>query len=491
MPVPRQSAGLKFSEVEIQQLFGHEAAEDEDRDRLREYYFKTSTYDQVVNELPLRILVSHKGVGKSALFNIAMAEDLDKNQLSIIIKPDDIASLGTNQDDFLNTIRHWKDGLIEIIARKELSSLGMGASDLKGRVSQSSGMVINFLIDSIANQKHVSFDHSKDLVRHLFLQERIVTVYIDDVDRGWEGRKIDVTRISALLNATRDIIRDHPGIRFRIGLRSDVYYLVRTSDESTDKIQSSVIWLAWTNHDIFVMLIKRIETFFQRPFDESSLFYQRQSSLARYLEPIMESRFQGSGKWNNAPMYRILMSLTRKRPRDLVKLCTLAARKARESNASLIGTDHFISIFEEYSQDRVQDIINEFRSELPDIERLLFNMKPARRERTTREEFVYTTDSLIRKINEILGRVPIHFRSGRDTTPKDLIEFMYKINFLTARRQTDEGIIRKYFEENRYLSSPSVDFGFHWEVHPAYRWALQPDRPSDIYRNLDLSLDED
>lgn len=85
----------------------------------------------------------------------------------------------------------------------------------------------------------------------------------------------------------------------------------------------------------------------------------------------------------------------------------------------------------------------------------------------------------------------MHFRSGRDTTPKDLIEFMYKINFLTARRQTDEGIIRKYFEENRYLSSPSVDFGFHWEVHPAYRWALQPDRPSDIYRTLDLALDED
>ena len=47
MPVPRQSAGLKFSEVEIQQLFGHEAAEDENRDRLREYYFKTSGSDSV------------------------------------------------------------------------------------------------------------------------------------------------------------------------------------------------------------------------------------------------------------------------------------------------------------------------------------------------------------------------------------------------------------------------------------------------------------
>ena len=66
---------LSFDEAQIQRMFGHEAAEDEDLDRLREYYFKTSTYDQVVTDLPLRILVGHKGIGKSALFQVAMAID--------------------------------------------------------------------------------------------------------------------------------------------------------------------------------------------------------------------------------------------------------------------------------------------------------------------------------------------------------------------------------------------------------------------------------
>ena len=56
---------LAFDERSIQQLFGHEAAEDEDPRRLREYYFKTSVYDQVKADLPLRILVGHKGIGKS------------------------------------------------------------------------------------------------------------------------------------------------------------------------------------------------------------------------------------------------------------------------------------------------------------------------------------------------------------------------------------------------------------------------------------------
>lgn len=36
---------------------------------------------------------------------------------------------------------------------------------------------------------------------------------------------------------------------------------------------------------------------------------------------------------------------------------------------------------------------------------------------------------------------------------------MYKINFLTARKKTPEGIVRKYFEENCYLSNEFVDLG--------------------------------
>ena len=26
-----------------------------------------------------------------------------------------------------------------------------------------------------------------------------------------------------------------------------------------------------------------------------------------------------------------------------------------------------------------------------------------------------------------------------------------------------------------------VDFGYDWEVHPAFRWALQPDNLDDIF----------
>ena len=116
---------------------------------------------------------------------------------------------------------------------------------------------------------------------------------------------------------------------------------------------------------------------------------KRQKDLARYLDPVIEPRFQGLGVWENAPMYRVIMSLIRKRPRDLVKLCTLAARSARENKNERVQTSDFKNIFEEYSQGRLQDTVNEFRSELPEIERLLMNMRPSRKEKTAKEGYVY------------------------------------------------------------------------------------------------------
>src|SRR5690606_26861671 len=182
---------------------------------------------------------------------------------------------------------------------------------------------------------------SKQAILKSFLQSNKISVYIDDLDRGWEGRKRDTQRISALLNAIRDISTENRGIFFRVSLRSDVYYLARTSDESTDKIAGSVIWHSWSNHEILVLLVKRIESYFGREVDENELLNKHQWNLFSYLNEIVEERFTGRGHWNNAPMYRVLMSLIRKRPRDLVKLMTLAGREANRSGSSIITTNHF------------------------------------------------------------------------------------------------------------------------------------------------------
>ncbi|MCC8248030.1 P-loop ATPase, Sll1717 family [Saccharothrix luteola] len=481
---------LDFGEEEIQKLFGHEAAEDETPQRLREYYFKSATYDQVATNLPLRVLVGHKGIGKSALFRVAVAENREKARLTVEIKPDDVADIAKGTNDFLTAIRVWKIGLREVIAKRAAQELGISTSlavaEVRNAESTVSGLqaAIRMSPDSpISTQRNFSTE---------FMTTSQISVFIDDLDRGWEGRKADVHRISALLNAARDMVNDERDkLRFRISLRSDVYFLVRTSDESTDKIEGSVIWQSWTNHEIFALLVKRIETFFGRNPSYDRLRQSSQRELASSLNPVMDELFRGQGHWRNAPIHRVLMSLIRKRPRDLVKLCTLAARKAHVNGHSKIYTEDFQTIFEEYSQGRIQDTVNEFRSELPDIKRLILNMRPTVKEKTAKAGYVYTTADLYKKLDNIQEQGKFTFKTGRVATTKELAIFLYRINFLTGRRETTNGIVRKYFEEQRYLQDEFVDFGFDWEIHPAYRWALQPEDYDSIFDRLELStLDE-
>ena len=483
-------AHFTFDDPTIQAVFGHEAAEDEDRSRLREYYFKGGVFSRMAADLPLRILVGHKGIGKSALITVAMSEDYDAGILSILIRPDDVHEINTTSGDLLTSIRNWKEGLRRIIYHKCLASVDIGQQP-----AYVPGIrIVDFLLAAIrpVADKYTDLSGAKKALVSGFLRQMKVRVYLDDLDRGWTANRESILRLSALLNALRDMTHENPGVQFRVALRSDVYYLVRTSDESTDKIEGSVVWHTWTNHEILAMLVKRIESFHGRQRDENELVSMRQSALASFLQPLIAPRFMGRGKWYDIPMHRMLMSVIRRRPRDLVKLCTLAAQHAAEGRRRTIESADFDAIFEQYSQGRLQDTTNEFRSELPDIEVLLLNMRPSGKRRGGANAFTYSSSELLEKIGNIQGsNPPFVFYGGRKATVKELAAFMYKINFLTARKDQGDFTVRRYFEEQKYLSSSFVDFGFDWEIHPAYRWALQPESPLTAWTAMQPSSEEE
>ncbi len=474
----------------IQKIFGHEAGDHEDVERLRQYYFKSKTYDRVTADLSLRILVGHKGIGKSALFRVAIAEDTEAQSLPILVRPDDVPAIGSA--GFLSSIQNWKYGLQAIIAKKTLEALGINKEGPTGDALNVAGKILGYIQETVRPLSETRIDLTstqKGLITK-FLKRANVTVYLDDVDRGWKGRPEDVSALSALVNAIRDLSRDNPGLRFKIALRTDVYFLLRTYDESGDKLDGSVIWLSWSNHEILAMLVKRIETYFGRTISEQRLHSISQPELGKFLNPIVTPAFMGEGRWRNVPTYKVLMSLIRKRPRDLVKLCSLAAQHAAERNRDMIITDDLRSIFETYSSGRIDDTVIEYQSELPDIRRLLLNMKPNRKEKQAAIGYVYKTDALLAKITQIMGQGAFDLANKKKATASDLAQFLYKINFLTARTTAPSGvIIRKYFEESKYLAGQEASFGFDWEIHPAYRWALQPDDPDAIYQTVDLTAE--
>src|SRR5208282_2018355 len=393
----------EFTPEIIEELFGTEAAEQEDSLRLRKYFFKNKTYEDIKANLPLRILVAHKGIGKSAMFKVCFSEDIDRKDLSLWVRPDDLQDFKFDDTTDLNAlIRNWKTGLIDLITNKIVSFVGdTHDASVSRTLARTGGVFVNSLLVYFKEKLKGPLDPVVKATLSKFVGMQRIFVYIDDLDRGWEGRPIDIRRISALLNALRDMSTDFKGLYFRVALRADVYFLVRTSDESTDKIEGSVIWYSWTNHEIFKILVKRVGLFFNRQLNESQLSGMQQWQMSQILDEIMESKFEGQGHWENAPMYRVLLSLIRKRPRDLIKLCSEAATNARKFDRRLLSTQDFKAVFEKYSQGRLQDTINEYRTELPKIDRLLFEMKPTSLERKAALSYQYTTAQLLKKIHSI------------------------------------------------------------------------------------------
>lgn len=482
---------MKFDDETIERLFGAEDAENEEDTRFKEYFFFNKTYDNLTANLPIRILVGHKGIGKSALLRRAYLFNEENSQLSIWIRPNDLISHVSNvgNTEFNQLIENWKSGLLSAIVQKAVSRITKESDngEKKKWIMRSARTAIDALA-KIANEVLPSTADSltKSIVEN-YLTDRKVYVYIDDIDRGWTASQESIKNISALLNAIRDLAGTENGLYFRIGLRSDVYYLVRTSDESTDKIERNVIWLSWTNHEILAVIATRIETFFDTGYDQRRIVKLEQIDITKnILSKIITPSFEGRGHWSNRPIHNVLLSLTRNRPRDLVKLLHGAGRQAYLNDHAKISSTDLEATFESYSSERLQDTFNEYRSELPNIEGLLFGMRPTKKMRRASENFRYPTDQLILKMKEIMDHTNLHFTNRKIVSPKSLIQFLYKIDFVIARKDFENKIDRKYFDQSRFLASEFVDFGYDWEVHPAYRWALQPQDVNDILSEIKI-----
>jgi len=164
-----------FDDATIEKLFGNEAADYENIERLKEYYLKSKVYSRVTADLPLRLVVGHKGVGKSALIRYAMHEDYLEGTLPILIKPDDVLEVARSNVDFLQRIKDWKSGLTQVIAKKALEELGIGENVILQSLSQPTGKLLNLLHDSIngiLGKAGIKLEPAKEAIARRFLEKK-------------------------------------------------------------------------------------------------------------------------------------------------------------------------------------------------------------------------------------------------------------------------------------------------------------------------------
>lgn len=500
-----------FSPDNIPKIFGFEDAAEEDISRLKQYFFKRGDYDAVKSDLPLSIVVGFKGVGKSALLKIAHEENIEEGQPTLWIRPDDVIEMVDElsvESDFTKMVLLWKRGIAKLIASRIASDwLLVCGDDAKSAImwAQETGYrnrdfiqkTVSFLQPKIKKTLNTETNHTPNtsgehhIVSRLLNDKKII-LYFDDLDAGWEGKLKERKKLSALILALRNMTTDIPGIRARLALRTDVYTLLRESDESTDKFENYIVNCNWQNHDILILLVKRVMTYFGEDAPDTVLAEKTPTELNTMLSRIMCTKFGNTSDWKNKPTHRVIMSLIRSRPRDMIKLCTLAAKAAYAGNhnATVINDVDFQKILNEYSLNRVLDIVNEFKNELSNIETLLYRLAPTTSERKLKKKmtYLYTTSELIDKIKNIMGNTNLNLAYKAGASPMDIAHFLYKIGFVTARKNSDRGIIRKYYDEKKQLlkSGQIGDGGYGWEIHPSYRSAISTEHKNEWMMTVEI-----
>lgn len=462
----------RLTATDVEKIFGSEAAEAETDERLREYFYRNPLFDEIVSDTPFKVVTGFKGTGKSALMRMSLLSDVSKEVVALWLTPDDLgASVYRDakgrdrepfQDNMIRAIRMWKKALWQIVANKTSEDY---ASAERGRDLIKKLDPVQIRLTELLRVTNPPRQHAR------------VALYIDDLDRAWAGKTADQVAVAGLIYALRDMTRENRSLTARMSLRNDVYWDVRSADQGLDKIEANVVNVKWSLHEILVMLVKRVITWLGQQTDEHVLSRYRQEALAQTLETLFEPRMPSRGPWAGRPTHKVLLSLVRRRPRDMVKLCTFAARAALHDRRSTITGRDILQIIPEYSRGRIQDLINEFMQIVPPVDRLVYGMRPTNKELTEGSAWHYRTDKLLQKIKNVLSQTSL----GSSIDPLQASHWLYKMGFLTARYDYPDGYIeRRYFDDSPHLLTPAVgDGGFSWEVHPAYREALSPRKLHD------------
>ena len=498
-------------------LFGHEDAGKEENDRLTSYYYKTVQYEEVMSDIDLQIVVGEKGTGKSALLKMAYIENSKSEIVPIWIRLDDLSELYEDilkSDDLYQLKTLWKRAIGRLVIMKLAAHMSfvMGEDYEKAlQWAYQSGYASRDFISTTAKILKPMYEKYADLDKEAtfcgehhtlqrVMESRKIRLYFDDFDLDWHGKASDVLKIKSLLLSLSDMTSDMDGLSVRIALRTDVYEMIR-NEEFSDKFESAIIKCQWNNQEIMKTLAKRICAYFDETFDESKTEDKKtvQYNIAKYLNFIFVPKFyQSTRVWANAPTHRVIYSLIRRKPRDMVKLCQSVAEVAYRKRLLKIDASCFLDVLEVYSRERLRDLVNEYSNQCPDIQNLLIRMAPTQTEFKNKatERYVYQTDELYLKIKNIQQNINIRiYHEERECLlPADfhqIAHFLYKIGFITGRKRNETGKIeRVYYDDSPYLLNVNVgDRGYSWEIHPAYRGALA--NGTNGKWELTLSFEED
>ncbi len=467
--------------------FGNEAGDDVELEELTSYFVEQDSFTKYHdNKNKFLVATAKKGVGKSALiqWNCYKIKELYPEDIIIKCRGAELTrdSFGlTAQISSPNEyIRDWMIRICALINREIAKNIGLALNDDTITLVESAELtgfktrnIVGCLLDRFdrflgkSSPKKLNIQNEIEILKRN--QKREVWILIDDLDATFQNSASECLSMSTFFSACRYLIQDMTGIKFRVSMRSDVWPIIRRYDESLDKMEQYVYEIVWGLDDFRKLLYLRIKSQCEGSrISCPTKFPQERDD--EYEERVIALIFEPKMKWGQKDVftYSVLYTLSYHRPRWAIQLCKLAQKNAEKSKLARIQRSNIDAVWGDYGKKRIADLVAEHKHQCREVEDLINSFRGAERLLTREELFSWINGHIINHINIFIEGISA-------TSSRDIAHFLYRIGFIVARSEGEDGNYEHYHfnEMPDFLSSKTNhDFDMKWEIHPCYRQAL-------------------
>jgi len=264
-----------MSLLQYRKLFGHEAAEDEDPERLAEYFIMSRDFEDFddIDESFL-IVRGKKGIGKSAVLSYFSQKLSKESQFTINARGSTLSHYFNPTDTSPNTyVNEWQRAICSLISSQIGTKIGVPLNDDEMTLvgfSEVEGMKEKNIVKSLLDRFKIKIGNielhkgttvaSQNLVTRYLNKsyEENIWLFVDDIDQTFINDPDNRYKMSTFLTACRYLTKDIPSLKIRTSIRDDVWWSISREDESLDKIPQYMRPIKWNAADTMRILGKRI-----------------------------------------------------------------------------------------------------------------------------------------------------------------------------------------------------------------------------------------
>ena len=482
--------------------FGNEAGDDVDPDELLGYFVEQEAFGKFLEKRKkLLVATARKGIGKSALlkWTAVKVKEKDPNALVITVRGADLVRSRFSLTSELKTpneyTRDWMIRLCALVNRELALRLNLALTDDKITLIETAELegyksrnIVGCLLDRLQSllekgrgTTKLSIKNEIELLKRV--KDRKVWIIIDDLDATFQNTSAESLSLATFFSACRYLVRDVKDIYIRASVRTDVWALLRRYDEALDKMSQYVSEILWRQRDFLALLALRIQASLKQlnePVPTMSAFARQEDIEEKLLEMAFVPKMQWGDSRHASTMqpsirpprmvdtYKIIYTLSYERPRWAIQLCKLAQESALRHNANRITKESIDEVWGEYGAKRIEDLVSEHKHQCPQVNELLNAFRGAERLMSRQELLNWITD-------RVSTHLEVFIEGDRTRSPREIARFLYRLGFIVARSENDEGEYEHYrFDQmpDFLLARTDDDFSVKWEIHPCYRQAL-------------------